>query len=143
MSQADASRLILLVEDDESNAVTAAALLEDAGFSVDLANSLAMVRRLLPGRSYSLVLLDNRLSDGTGVELIPRLREHLPLVPIILVSGENHGELPAGVDAIFLKGADFGLLLSLIVQLLDASFKNAGAAKPPFDGREHRRLCTD
>ena len=121
MSGAAPSPRILVIEDDESNALTTATLLEDAGFSVDLAASLAMAQRLLLGRPYALVLLDNRLVDGKGVELIPLLRLHLPLAPIVLVSGENYPQQPDGVDAVFTKGADIGWLLSLVMRLLAAT----------------------
>ena len=87
-------RSLLLVEDDVGNALTLSALLEDCGFRVDIAASLAEARGQMKTQRYALILLDNRLRDGAGHELIPELRQHLPKAPIVLVCGERPRRLP-------------------------------------------------
>ena len=99
---------VLLVEDDESNRVTMAALLEDEGFTVEAAASFEEANRLLQASSarYDLVLLDQTLRDGWGTELIPVVRSALPKAKVLVLSGmavspatldEADGALPKGV----------------------------------------------
>jgi two-component system OmpR family response regulator len=109
----------LLIEDDEGNALTTSALLEDVGYVVDVARTIAEAQCRLPGSAYALVLLDNRLADGNGLDLIPELRRHLPCVHIVLVSGEMPSRRAVGVDAVFIKGTDFALLLAILGRLCE------------------------
>lgn len=114
-----ARRNLLLVEDDFANGLTLSALLEEAGFSVALAESCAQASRMLEGTPrYDAVLLDSLLGDGDGCTLIPLVRRQAPAAKLILVTGlERPGPRPA-VDAIFHKGRAFAELLSCLRKLL-------------------------
>ena len=55
---------LLLIDDDDANRVTLSALLEEEGFSVDVASSLAEAgERIASGASYALILFDQNLGD--------------------------------------------------------------------------------
>jgi CheY-like chemotaxis protein len=109
--------VVLLVEDRESSRLTLTALLEDEGFEVDAAVSLAEARqRLETGRAYVVVLLDKGLGDGDGRALIPLIRAAQPGAKIVLLSGEP---VPAEVDAIVAKAESFEVLLEQIERMLD------------------------
>lgn len=99
---------LLFVEDDESNRVALAALLEDEGFKVDSTPSFEEASRLLraASASYDAVLLDQTLLDGWGTNLIPLVRSALPKAKVLVLSGtvvspttldEADGALPKGV----------------------------------------------
>lgn len=99
---------LLFVEDDESNRVALAALLQDAGFKVDSVPSFEEASRLIraPTASYDAVLLDQTLRDGWGTNLIPLVRSALPKAKVLVLSGtvvspatldEADGALPKGV----------------------------------------------
>lgn len=112
-------RPLLLVDDDEANLTTLAALLELEGFEVDTATSCATARaRLAGGRAYAAVLLDGMLGDGVGLDLVPSIRAHHPCASIVLVSGSVH-ETPEGglVDAVIAKGSAFPELLAKLREL--------------------------
>jgi CheY-like chemotaxis protein len=97
---------VLLVEDDESNRVTAAALLEDAGFLVDTAASFAAAREhLTAGAGYDLLVADHHLGDGEGPDLVPLLRARMPAARALLVSGEATPAGACAADAFVEKGA--------------------------------------
>ena len=88
---------LLLVDDDEANRLTLSTLLEDDGFTVDLAASFADATRILerPPRAYDAVLLDHSLGDGFGSDLIPLIRHTLPRTKIVAMSA-NRLEQPLG-----------------------------------------------
>jgi CheY-like chemotaxis protein len=81
----------LLVCEDE--VVTAAALrevLEDEGFIVDVAETLADAEQALRRADYACLVTDLKLPDGDGLTLIRRLRANLDVrrIPVIVVSGD-------------------------------------------------------
>lgn len=106
---------ILIVDDDESTRMTVAALLEDAGFSVQEAGSVAEATSAL-GPSVDIVILDYHLSDGLGSSLVPIIRERAPRARVIVSSGSAHG-LTFG-DVSFVKGRPFAELEALVHALL-------------------------
>jgi DNA-binding response OmpR family regulator len=114
---------LLLVEDDASNRMLFSALLEDDGFAVDTAASLADARAKIdaPSGEYALVLLDYHLGDGVGTDLLPALRERHPAARVVLLSGSaGDAGTAARVDATFAKGDDVEALMHLVHKLAGA-----------------------
>ncbi len=79
---------VLLIEDDEPFAFSVAEYLTDHGYS------LTAVREGWEGvneatRGYGCVLLDLGLPDIDGIQLIPKLREAVPLAHIIVLTGRD------------------------------------------------------
>ena len=109
---ADAPRRILLVEDDESNRITTAALLEDEGFEVVVATSVAEAEAALRGPPPDVALLDGQLGDEDGLSLVPAIRAASPGARILLVSGA--AAPGAAVDGAVEKGDGFAALLAAI-----------------------------
>jgi DNA-binding response OmpR family regulator len=112
---------VLLVDDNDANRLTLAALLESEAFEITEASSLAAARKCLAAApAFELVLLDRHLSDGLGYDLIPVVRAHSPNCKIILVSGSGQlDESAAGsADGYFRKGEDLDELFDEIHALL-------------------------
>lgn len=63
-----------------------AALLQDCGYGVLTAGSVAEGLDLAKEINFDLYILDVRLPDGTGVELCQRLRELNSKIPILYYS---------------------------------------------------------
>ena len=61
---------ILLVEDEPDLATATQRLLRRHNYIVDIAENLSVARSALQNSQYEIVLLDRRLPDGDGVELI-------------------------------------------------------------------------
>lgn len=80
-----AERHILLVEDDQDTAETLAELLRAEGFHISVATSIAAALRQDVGK-VDLVLSDIGLGDGSGLDLMRRLRAKKD-VPGIVLSG--------------------------------------------------------
>ncbi|HEV8245490.1 MAG TPA: response regulator [Polyangiaceae bacterium] len=101
---------VLLVDDDESNRVTMSVLLEEEGFDVKVAASLAEAESMLvaAGSEYDLFLLDHSLGDGFGTALIPEIRKRFPSAKVVAMSGSAGSELMMmKADAAVTKGLHF------------------------------------
>jgi len=81
-----ASRRILLIEDSVADQRWLKALLADSQMQVDQAENATIARELWAGNRYDLAILDLRLPDASGLELLPWLRERQPDCGIIIVT---------------------------------------------------------
>ena len=96
----------ILVVDDEANARTALAeILRQEGFSVETAadgfKALAKVEEFGP----DLVLTDLKMPGMDGVELLGKVREHDPEIPIVLMTA--FGAVETAVSAMRSGAADY------------------------------------
>jgi len=98
---------VLLVEDDPEHAALARQVLEATldDVAVSLATDLATARELCAGSTWSLVVVDNRLPDGSGLELLRSLRETAPAMPVLMLTGE--GAESIAVEAFRQGAADY------------------------------------
>jgi two-component system response regulator PilR (NtrC family) len=83
---------ILHVDDNQDTRLMMAALLQDRGYGVLTAGSVAEALDLAKNINFDLYILDVRLPDGTGVELCRRLNQMHPGVPTIYYSAYGDGD---------------------------------------------------
>ena len=88
---------ILIVDDEETFAKNAARFLERAGHEVAVAGTVAAGLQALAEHRPDVVLLDYRLPDGTGMDLVQRIRASDEDVHLMLVTG--HGTIELAVEA--------------------------------------------
>ncbi len=115
---------LLLIDDDESNRLTLSTLLEDDGFKVDVAASVADATRILEGpvASYDAILLDHSLGDGYGTDLIPLIRRVLPNTKVVAMSGSVGADrMRRAADAELPKGLHFPDFLGKLQALLGSA----------------------
>jgi two-component system OmpR family response regulator len=98
-------RKVLIVEDEGDLCLLLNILLDEKGMEVDHAQSLAKAEEYLLQDEPSLVLLDNRLPDGYGVDFIKRIKEKHPATKVIMISGVD----AAAQDVALENGADLFL----------------------------------
>lgn len=67
------SDTLLVVEDDDTIRTALSRFLGKTGYQVDAVASASAALALLQQRRYALILLDLRLPDGNGLELLPQL----------------------------------------------------------------------
>lgn len=96
---------LLLVDDDRTFASLAAAALRAEGFEVEIARSLFETRRALARTSPDLVVLDRRLPDGDGLDIVEEVRQRLPQAAILMVTA--HGDISSAVDAMRAGATDY------------------------------------
>jgi PAS domain S-box-containing protein len=80
---------ILIVEDDDAVARVLGIILARAGHTVMRADSLAEARKALAGKRPAVILLDMKLPDGSGFDLLDHMSETpgLDEVPVVVLSG--------------------------------------------------------
>jgi DNA-binding NtrC family response regulator len=116
---------ILVVDDDETIRTTMKAILEDEGYQVDLAGTGKEAIQKTQEKTYNVALLDIRLPDIEGVELLKLLKDSIPKTRKIMVTGypsmQNAiGALNKNADAYLLKPVDVEKLLSVVKEQLQA-----------------------
>ena len=116
---------ILIVDDDETIRTTMKAILEDEGYLVDLASTGEEAIQLTMKTTYNIALLDIRLPDMEGVELLKLMRDSVPRTRKVMVTGYPSMQnaiaaLNKNADAYLLKPLDNEKLLNLVKEQLDA-----------------------
>ena len=97
---------VLLVEDEAVFARAVQTHLRRAGFEAEVADTLAAARRSLRQAMPDLLLLDMRLPDGSGLDLLSAARQEMGLsAPVLVLSA--YGEIEDAVSAIKLGAADY------------------------------------
>ena len=96
---------VLIVEDSASLRRIYAQYVEKEGVEVDTAATLADANTALDSKVYQVILLDLRLPDGDGFELLKRIIEHKFKTLVIIMTA--HGSIDVAVDAIRLGAYDF------------------------------------
>jgi two-component system response regulator GlrR len=94
---------ILLIDDDEQITDVLDVVLESQGYSIQSCSSPGVAVEMLANFSFSLILLDLRLGEYNGLDLLPKLRETDPDVPIFIITA--HGDVDSAVAALT-QGAD-------------------------------------
>jgi CheY-like chemotaxis protein len=104
---------VLIVDDNELNLRLAETVLSHAGFEVGLARTAAEARQKLGERAWSAVLMDLRLPDGNGLDIVRemRAREGATRLPIAALTasamvGDPQQAIDAGCDAYISKPID-------------------------------------
>jgi DNA-binding NtrC family response regulator len=118
---------VLIIDDERLVLMTLEALLKRHGYHVDTAPTAAQGLKVLKSRSPTLVLLDLRLPDADGLEMLERIKSELPEVQVIILTA--HDSLHNAVESIK-RGAFHFIskpyapeeLLSLVENALEKQF---------------------
>jgi DNA-binding NtrC family response regulator len=118
------SARILVIDDEESIRKTVSLTLQYAGYQVDTAeNGKQAIKRAEAG-FYNIALIDIRLPDMEGTELLTALKETTPKMVKIILTGypalENAVRaINKGADAYLIKPVNTDELLKVIKENLD------------------------
>ena len=78
---------VLVIEDEGDMCLLLELLLDGKGMAVDHVRSLSDAREFLENEQPSLIVLDNRLPDGLGIDFIGFLKKEYPAIKILMISG--------------------------------------------------------
>jgi len=115
---------ILIVDDDDTIRKTLKAILEDEGYTVDLAATGQEAIQKTEENAYDIALLDIRLPDMEGVELLKLIKDNVPKTRKIMLTGYPSMQnaiaaLNKDADAYLVKPVDVEKLLSTIKDQLE------------------------
>jgi DNA-binding NtrC family response regulator len=121
------NRHVLIIDDERPVLMTLEALLKRHGYQVDTAPTATQGLKVLKSRSPTLVLLDLRLPDADGLEMLDRIKNELPEVQVIILTA--HDSLHNAIESIK-RGAFHFIskpyapeeLLSLVEKALEKQF---------------------
>ncbi|SNZ10280.1 two-component system, NtrC family, response regulator PilR [Persephonella hydrogeniphila] len=95
----------LIVDDELNIQEILGILLEDFGFEVDKASNKKEADKLIEQNYYDLALLDLRLPDGSGIEILKKLKEKNPKTEVVIITAFASSE--TAVEAIKLGAYDY------------------------------------
>ena len=98
-------RSVLIVDDEELIQRSLRIALEGAGYAVTLASSGTAALEVLGAEAPDCMILDVRLGDMNGLELLERARDRLGESKTIVITA--HGDLDSAVRALRLGAVDF------------------------------------
>jgi DNA-binding NtrC family response regulator len=119
----DSTARIIVIDDDESIRKTLSTILEDEGYSVDTAESGKEALLKTNADFYNLALIDVRLLDMEGTELLTRIKDTVPRMRKIIITGYPtvHNAIEAvnrNADAYLVKPFDVSKALFVIREQL-------------------------
>jgi len=81
------TKKLLVIEDEGEIGLIFDMILNEKDFELDYVNNLLSADEYLQQQKPDLIILDNQLPDGFGVDFISYIRKKYPDMKIIMVSG--------------------------------------------------------
>ena len=96
---------LLLVDDDRAFSTRLARAMEGRGFEVRVAESVAEGIAAIDEKAPAYAVIDMRLGDGSGLDVIARLKERRPEARGVILTG--YGNIATAVTAVKLGAFDY------------------------------------
>src|SRR6266513_106896 len=96
---------VLIVDDEQTLARSAKAFLADHGYEAEVAASGEKALELLERLQPDVVFADVRLPGMSGIDLLKRIREFDPVLPVIMLTA--YGSIEGAVEAVKLGAFDY------------------------------------
>jgi len=103
--EADSDMSLLLVDDDKPFLHRLARAMEGRGYSVRIAESVTAGIAAVEEAAPAFAVIDLRLGDGNGLDVIARLKERRPDARGVVLTG--YGNIATAVSAVKLGAFDF------------------------------------
>lgn len=119
----DSDARILVVDDDENIRKVLMAILEDKGYNIDSVGTGREALKRTEKKFYNLALIDIRLPDMEGIDLLTKIKVTTPKMRKIIITGyptlQNAVDaVNRGADAYIMKPFDVERVLSTIDEQL-------------------------
>jgi len=117
---------VAIIDDERAVRTTLTRLLRSFGMNAEAYASGAEFLTCLKAGNWQVVLLDTRLRDLTGFEVLRRIRQERPELAVIMITGDERPDLrrralEAGAQAFLLKPFPLAELLDVVRALPDDS----------------------
>jgi two-component system response regulator RegA len=122
---------LLLVDDDEPFVKRLAKAMEKRGFLTETAESVAAGRAIALSRPPAYAVVDLRLEDGNGLDVVEVLRERRPDCRIVVLTG--YGAIATAVAAVKIGATDYLSKPADANDVMNALLSRGEALPPPPD----------
>ena len=122
-------RSLLLVDDDEPFLRRLAKAMEKRGFEVETAGSVVAGRAIAKARPPAYAVVDLRLEDGNGLDVVEVLREKRPDSRIVVLTG--YGAIATAVAAVKIGATDYLAKPADATDITNALVANGDDLPPP------------
>jgi CheY-like chemotaxis protein len=133
---------VFVVEDHAATAKALKSFLEANGYSVHLASDISSALQLAPRIAFDVLVCDLSLPDGTGWELLERLRKTAPVRGIAFSAFDEPAHLARSKEAGFVEHVVKGAAATDLVASIERAFDGKGIltdgetiASPDASGR--------
>lgn len=82
------TKKILIIEDEGDICLLLNIILTDSKINLDHVNTIEKAKEYLKNESPSIILLDNKLPDGKGLDFIEYIRSNYPAIKIVMITGD-------------------------------------------------------
>ncbi|MGN6616791.1 MAG: response regulator [Ilyomonas sp.] len=103
--QSNKAKKVLIIEDEGDMCLLMNIMLNGKEMNLEHVKSISAAQAFLQQEQPSVVILDNKLPDGFGVDFITYIRKNYPAVKIGMVSGFSASVKDVAIE----NGADFFL----------------------------------
>ena len=128
MTNTENHNRLLIVDDDLALRERLARMMTKKGFDVQMADSLTQTRFYLRQQLFDYVILDLKLNDGYGLELVEDIKKNNPNIRMIILTG--YGNIATAVAAIKHGAIDY-LPKPADADEIERALKNQSHNPPP------------
>ncbi len=120
---------LLLVDDDEPFLKRLVKAMEKRGFEVEMAGSVAAGRAIATARPPAYAVVDLRLEDGNGLDVVEVIRNRRPDARVIVLTG--YGAIATAVAAVKIGAVDYLSKPADADDITNALLSNGSDLPPP------------
>jgi two-component system response regulator RegA len=122
-------RTLLLVDDDVPFLTRLARAMEKRGFQTETAETVAAGKAIAQNRPPAYAVVDLRLEDGNGLDVVEALRERRPEARIVVLTG--YGAIATAVAAVKIGATDYLSKPADATDITNALLARGEALPPP------------
>lgn len=124
-------RSLLIVDDDEPFLKRLAKAMEKRGFDVETAESVAGGKAIATARPPAYAVVDLRLDDGNGLDVVETIRDRRPDSRVVVLTG--YGAIATAVAAVKIGATDYLSKPADANDITAALLADGDALPPPPD----------
>jgi DNA-binding response OmpR family regulator len=128
-----AQHSILIIDDEPNLRRSLGLILQRAGYTITTASNAAEAMQLLQAGAYELTFLDIKLPDQNGIQLLPRIKDLYPDMPVLILTA--HATLETAIGAVRLGARDY-LLKPIDPEIILSRVKSVLSEQKPIRRRE-------
>ncbi len=113
---------VLIVDDEKDIAYLLSLNLKKKAYATLVARNLAEAEKIIHTEFPPIILLDNHLPDGLGIEYVSEIKKELPLTKIVMITAydtpqDRQKALNNGVDVFISKPFKVEEIITIVEEL--------------------------